>query len=993
MAHLDITLLGTAHVRYDQQPISIGAHAKTLGLLAYLAVESDRLHQRARLADLFWPEQQEERGRHSLRQALSTLRRAIDVDAKPPHLLISRDSISFNRASDYTLDAEAFDALLRTVDVHDHLALESCPPCIGRLETAVTMYHGDFLAGFSPGDSLGFEEWSQNQRQRFHQQVLGALTAIGAFHAERGAPDRAIAAIRRQLELEPWQESAHRRLMELLWRAGRRSQAVAQYDRCRELLENELGVEPEEETTELYRRIRSSRSAANDGSSPTRRDTRGRLPIPPTRLVGRVLELAEIADMVTHRDCRMVTLIGPGGSGKTRLAIQTAEDQQSSFPNGAWFVSLEHIHHGDGIVSAVANEIGLALSGGDDPEQQLLEWLRSRSILLVLDNAEHLVESLSLVPRLLASSRTSKIIITSRERLWLRGEWVYDVGGLAVPETWAPDTRDRYGAVQLLADRLAQVGTGAKASTSEQEAAVRICRLVDGMPLAIELAAGWAQSLPLEQIADGIRQNLDFLSTQLRDVPTRHKSMRAIFNQSWSMLSDDEQAGYRRLSVFRDGFSVEAAEHVAELSAEVLAALVSKSLMTRDQSGRYRLHSLLRQYGEELLREDNAAFQLLLDRHSAYYLELLGATQDELTGRNQHAAFSKLEADMEKMRFAWNLAAERGNAANIDAAAQAMWLTCVAHGWMREGAELFGRACEALEAEGPERGQSQPAFEVARAKVMVRFGGFRSGLGQYDEGIGWLRDGIAVLRQHEMSWELGLALNMLAAAYRMKGNDKEARALFQESLDQFRLTDDLWGVAFSLNDLGLVSYQLGNRSEATRFCEESRTMFRRIGDRRGQAFAAYSLGVIAARDGDFTRANRLHHEALTLREEMDDRWGVAASLVQLGFVARSVGSSQDATIRVKRALDIAWNSSVTPVVLDALVEHAAIALEGDDVERVKEILTAVCRHPAVQGQTLKRVTHMMRDLDLTATTTAQGAQEARWAVQAVNDLARSLVGA
>lgn len=995
MTHLEISLLGTVQVRRDEQPVSDRAYAKVLALLAYLAVESDRPHQRVYLATLLWPDQSDERARHSLRQALSTLRRTIGDDAgDAPHILVSRDAIAFNRTSDYRLDVEAFRRLLDACDRHEHARLETCAPCAQRMQQAVALYRGEFLQGFSVGDTIEFEDWVQAIRERLRQRALEAVSAIATWHEERGALDDACDSLRRLLELDPWQEAAHRRLIRMLMESGKRTEALAQYERCRQMLEEELGLEPEPETVELYEQLRSSEgTGASIASRSTRSWGGARLPVPPTALVGRERELEEIADLLAHRDCRLLTLIGPGGSGKTRLAIQVATDHERQFPGSACFVSLATVTDAVGIVPAIAGELGITLIGNKDPERQLLDWVRDRSLFLVLDNVEHLVGDLRIVSRMLSSSPGLIVLSTSRERLNLHDEWVFEVGGLSVPIGSDTDSFEGYGAVELLRERLRQVRTRQPLQREERPAVVRICQMVEGMPLALELAAAWAQSLTLDQIVTEIRKNLDFLSTSMRDVPDRHRSIRAVFNQSWSMLGAEEQSAYRRLSVFQGGFLLDAAEEVAGTSSFQLAALVGKSLLAQQPSGRYRLHELLRQYGDERLRQDPDEYHALRERHCECYLGLLSRHEEALTGRDQMVALDVIERDIDNIREAWRWAIDHHHAELICAASHPLWLFYVIRGMMREGADVFGRVTEAIQAM-PADGDADRARDLtlARAKALTRSGGFRSGLGRYDEAIQHIEEGIRLLRVLDERRELGLALNMLAAVHHMKGDFRTSRVLLEESLEHFRHVHDAWGVAFSLNDLGLVSYLLEENLEAERFCEESRSMFRAIGDRRGTAFADYNLAMIAERRGDFARAKALYEESLSMREFSHDRWGIAASMVQLGAVMQQLGDTAAARDMLVKALGIAWDSSVTPVVLDALVELAALDLEAGETEKATELLAAIADHPATTGQLQGRIAEVMRSADVRPREPILIDGRDRWAVRAVDDFARELVG-
>lgn len=994
MARLQIFLFGTVQVIRDERPVSDHAYAKVLGLLAYLAVESGRPHQRAFLAALLWPDQSDERARHSLRQALSTLRRMVDDRSETPYVLtITRDAITLHPESDVWIDVRELTQLVQACERHEHARIERCVPCMQRLERVVALYRGDFLQGFSVQDSIEFEDWVQGWREQFRQEVARAHTAIAAYRMERGDLNEAASSVRQLLTLDPLEESAQRRLIQLLVQSGKRGEALAQYERFRVLLDEELGVEPELETQALYEHLRDPDTRAATVPIRWRAPVRGyRLPVPVTTLIGRERELEEIADLLAHRDCRLITLTGPGGSGKTRLAIEVAIEQERQFPGHVCFVPLAAVRDPTDIVAVIARELGVTVVGGADPEQQLLDWLRDRSLLLIIDNADHLVDHLQIIARMLSASQGLTILATSRERLNLHDEWVFEVGGLIAPTGDGTDGFEGYGCVELLRERLRQVRARTPLHHEERPAVVRICRLVEGMPLAIELAATWAQSLSLEQIAEEIQKNLDFLTTSLRDVPDRHRSIRAVFNQSWSMLSSEEQVTYRRLSVFRDGFSLDAAESIVPTSALQLVTLTSKSLLTQHPPGRYHLHELLRQYGDEQLRQDMEEFRALHRRHCEYYLELLAGCEDALTGPNQQGALNDIERDIENIVAAWRCAVEEGRMPLLSAASHPLWLYYVIRGRMRDAAGAFGHMLAALEGYGEPNGERSRDWTVARAKALTRSGGFQSGLGRYDDGITLLEEGITLLRQLDDCFELGLALNMLAAVYHLKGEFATSRTLLEESLEHFRHVNDAWGIAFSLNDLGLVSYLLEENVDAEQFCEESRAMFRELGDRRGQAFAAFNLGMIAAQRGDYERARNLYEESLSLREISLDRCGIAASLVQLGTVLRSMGSAEEAHDLVLKALQTAWDSSIAPVVLDALVELAALQIDAGEAERAMETIAAIAAHPATPSHVQQRVSILMQSAEMPLPGSDITGDRERWAARVIDDVARSLVG-
>jgi DNA-binding SARP family transcriptional activator/predicted ATPase len=983
VAQLTISLLGSLQIERGNKPVAAQMYAKVLALLVFLAVESDRPHQRSALATLLWPDQSEERARHSLRQALSTLRRAVDAGATRPAIVVSRNTVAFNRDAGLAVDAIELVTLLDVCDRHDHGDAATCASCAGRRERAVALYRGELVEGFTIPDSDVFEDWVQVWRQRFRERVVTALEALADWHERQGHRDQATVAVRRQLELDPWREPAHRRLMELLWQDGNRAAALAQYERCRELLEEELGVDPEPETIALYERIRDG-AARTGPAAEERAGTARPLPAPATRLVGRERELEEIADLLGQRGCRLLTLVGPGGIGKTRLALQVAHDRAGRRGEIVGVVSLTSVRDAEGVCSAMAETLGLSLHSSRPSVPQLTEWLSDREVFLVMDNAEHLAPRLGMLAELLAAAPGLTLIVTTRERLQLAAEWVYEVRGMSAPASEDSDAFEGYDAVDLLTERIRQVRPGAPLRHDERPDVIRICRLASGFPLALELAAAWAATLPLARIASEIQENHDFLVATARDTPDRHASMRAVFTSSWDMLTPEEQSAWRRLTVFTDSFDLDAAREVTGTDLVTLAAVMNKSLLARTTSDRYVLHELLRQYGDDLLRGAPDEHREIRDRHAHHYLGRLAAMEEALTGRDQPLALATIEDMFGNIRTAWSWAVSSGMIDALTAAAHALWLYLVTRGRMGEGAVTFGKMLDSLEHKDHDGDGCRRALAIAR----VYTGGFRSGLGQYDEGIALLRDGIADLRERSTGRDLGLALNMLAAALSMKGRYEEVRDCLQESLAQSEGAGDQWTTAFALNDLGMLLHQRFDDDEAWRHCERSRAIFRRIGDARGQALAAHNLGVIALERGAHRRAMSFHREAMTLRSESNDPWGVATSLVQIGVVSGAMGADADARRELTRALRIAWESSIVPVVLEALVELTALGIDAGKVDGGEPTLSALAAHPVLPDHLRPRLEGMMIAAGIEPVWAEPEMEANRWATQAVDRLAR-----
>ena len=433
MTRLSLAFVGEFVALLDDRPLTAFETVKVRALLAYLVVEGAHSHRREVLAGMLWPNVSGEAARTYLRQALANLREELrDRTAQPSFLSITRDTIQFNASSDYWLDIDAFRALLAACARHAHRQPVVCARCAQRLEDAAALYRGPFLDQLFLGDSTAFEEWAALKREALHQQALAVLTRLAHYHARRDAFDDVRRVAWRQLEMDPWREEAHQHLMRALWRSGERSAALAQYERCRETLRAELGVEPAVETQALYNEIRGATfkaRAATEGHhlAPPLHD----LPSDTTPFVGREAELTELADLLANPACQLLTLIGPGGIGKTRLAVQLAREHRAAFGHGVAFVPLASVHTAALIVPAIAKALQITPHSRETAQVQLIRHLHDKELLLILDNFEHLQDGAGLLIELIQSAPGVTLLVTSRERMNLREEW-------AVPDRRAP---------------------------------------------------------------------------------------------------------------------------------------------------------------------------------------------------------------------------------------------------------------------------------------------------------------------------------------------------------------------------------------------------------------------------------------------------------------------------------------------------------------------------------------------------------------------------
>jgi DNA-binding SARP family transcriptional activator/predicted ATPase len=908
MAHLSISLLGSFQATLDGRPVTGFGTDKARALLAYLAVEANRPHRRDALAGLLWANSPQANARQSLRQALADLRRALgDANRAVPFLSICRETVRFNPDSDHTLDVAEFTALAETIRVHCHSHPERCLGCTRRMEQMLALYAGAFLGGFFLADSIAFEEWATLRREHLQRQILEALANLTVYYERRGEVAQAIDAAHRQVQIEPWSEEAHRYLMRLLALAGRRSAALAQYRACRRVLAEELGLKPTRETTALYDQIRDQGHGAVASFSQARLLPRHNLPLAATPFVGRGDDLVALADLLADPDCRLITLTGPGGIGKTRLALQVAADQVG-LHHSVTFVSLAGLDSPDLLATTIAEALGLQLHSQGDPEQQLLDFLREKELLLVLDNMEHLLAGSDLLARILRRAPGTILLVTSRERLNLQEEWLYEVDGLACPSDPGAASLETYSAVSLFMQTTRRGHRKFYLSPQAAPAVARICQLVEGMPLAVELAAAWVPLHTCQEVAREIEHNLDILATTLRNVPARHRSLRAAFEHSWSLLSETERATLCTLSLFHGGFESEAAEHVTGAPFQTLAALVDKSLLRRDSAGRYEMHRLLQQYAHETLRTDPVAKRRAEDRFCDYYSRFLHERAGWLRGSKQAEALQAIAAVFDNVRQMWHLADARGNVRAMGSALAGLGMFYAIRCWNQEGARTFGEAARRLSAAsqaGHSQGHESRQQDMVLGQLLAWQGYFAHQLGQHSEAQVLLERSLDLLHRHPAPRERAFSLYTLGQVHCHGQNDyQEAERCFSQSLALYEAGDDPYGRAQSLDGLGDVAARQGRHSEARQYYEAGLALRREIGDLWGISTSLGSLGGLAGRQGAYAEARRWFEQSLAISRDLENPRGTAACLHNLSTVAYLQEDYDEAQRLRQETLDI-----------------------------------------------------------------------------------------
>ena len=923
MSRLELQLLGPFRATLNGENFTDKITGKQRALLAYLAVEANRPHHRETLAGLLWSDQPTQKALHSLRQSLSSLRKSLPDEAShQPLITLTSEAVQLDLGLEDSLDVLTFTHSLEAALGH-YPRRGGGRLNVRTLQRAAALYHGPFLDQlFISGGPL-FEDWVTLQREALSRQAVEALALLANYYERRGEYTPARQLLARLLEIAPWDENAHRERMRLLALDGQWSAAQNQYVICRRYLQNELGVTPSPETAALFETIRLGEAGKNH-LSPTLPPARHNLPASPTPFVGREIELAELHDLLVDPHQQLVTLLGPGGIGKTRLAVEAAREQVGLFSDGVFFVPLASVDRSEALLPASAEAIGFTfpereISGSEGDQSplahrknQFVSYLHGKNMLLVLDNCEQLFsksqpEAAGLLVEILSEAPNIAILATSRQRLNLREEYLYPLDGLAYPRsaTVSSQAPESYSAVDLFVRCARRVQHNFVLGDEEQRAVICICQLLGGLPLGVELAAASLWTRSCAEIAVELSRSLDGLSSAAVNIPERHRSLHGAFEVSWQLLSVEEQIVFSRLSAFRGGFTAEAARQVAEASAVQLGALVDKSLLRRNTSGRFELHEAIRQFAAEKLtastQSDPATAHARHARHAHFYAAFLSARSEALKGPQQTQVFNDLAQEMDNLRSAWEWLAAHGECSEIAACADSLYQLYNIRSRFKEGIDLFASAAERLAGE--------PSAVRCAGSVLARLGALYERVGDYTQARAALESSRALFEQLDTSSEriaadLAFCLMALSNLTQQSGDYLAGLRLAQEGLSLCQKSGDLHGEARALFIIGKAHYRLGQIAEARQMLEASLALGREIGSPRSLVGPLNSLADVLCHIGEYAPARQLFEVGLAISLSLGDQYSTGLLLNNLGTIDQVLGRYESAGALYQQSREI-----------------------------------------------------------------------------------------
>ena len=952
---LEIRALGNPIIVVDGEalePLSLRAQV----LLVFLSLEGGK-HSRNYLASMFWPESPEAKALTSLRVMLSELRKFL-----PDYLDIQRTYLELKPEQEHYLDIAEFEGLLKA----------------GEIKKALKLYRGDLLSGVYIPGSTEFENWRRWENERIRLFAIKQAEKIILKDFGLGNYQQVENISREVIRIDPTSETANLYFILAQALKGHHSAAINHIQKYQISLRENLGMDLPGEITRIQELIsKGDLDSIIETIKPSHL-----LPTPPTSFIGRKAEISTLAEMVSNSDCRLICIVGPGGIGKTRLAIETVKTILVDFPDGSYFVPLDSVTTGDGIIPAIADTLNFKFGtiGSDmDPQIQLFDYLRDRSLILILDGFEHLAGSGHQLSKLLTNTPKLQLIVTSRHKLKLPEEWIYTLGGLTITDSINIDD-NLPDALELFLARTKQIQLKKTISSDELREASRICRLVEGMPLGIELAAAWSSVLDYSEIADEIMENYGFLEDQLLGPSSKHKSMRAVFQSSWNLLKESQQEILSRLSIFNGGFSRHAAQEISRATLTDLSVLIDRSFLRKNSSGQFEIHLIVSQFCREIISEKKLLWRDIQQNHFNYYAKFLSQRVPNLYRLDPENTRSEVQDAISNILAAARYFLEESEIPGDPNIIQDLFSYFLVRGW-HEGTVVFHKLSSSIQDLNQTR-KNQDVLSLARLQSQEAF--FLSNLGLVEESELLSQRSLPVLEGSVYSRELAICLNNLGinAMYRgeydrslellqqaivlgqesncyslpsfylwigyvyfLWGNYNKGMESLNTSLELFSRQGNEWGKAFAYSKMGLALDGLGMFEEATKNHYLSLSIFKMMGDLAGQGYALSRMSLGALLLHDYHSALEFGLQGLDFFKEVGHRWGICASNIRIGYAKLGLGEIADAEPFLIEALDLGSHNQLEPLCLHAIGGIAVHSLLSGNIPWAEELAVHIYQHP------------------------------------------------
>lgn len=925
---LRITCFGAPTIQYEDE-LLVTLTGKAQALFLYLAV-TGRSHTRDLLANLFWSECNNQQARNNLRYLLPKLRKLVG-----DYLVITAQTVSFNPQPSYWLDAEILRTTLAT-------AAEEFDPQAA--QQALNLYQGPFLAGFTVRTAPVFEEWVTQQRTEYHLLAVQGFYRLAEHYWRQAATNAGLTATQRLLQIEPHHEAGFRLQMRLLVQSGQPHLALEQYQQLQQLLQEKFQLSPETETRQLYEQIRNNEFSAplpnplsvSAPSTPPPNDAltsldekiveedtaslKHNLPGELTPFIGRSVEVATIKNTLLTPSQRLITLVGEGGIGKTRLALAVAQQVQEAFPDGVWFAPLAGLASAenlpDRLAGAIAEAMHLTLGGQSSLAEQLFRYLRTKQSLLILDSFEHLLDAADFILELLRHTNALKILITSRHILNFQAEYSWRVEGLSVPvgdelETISPELLLRYESVALFVERAQRMVRGFTLTDDNQREVAWICQFVGGLPLGAELAAALTRHYTCAEIVEALNQNYTILATAQRDMPPRHRSIQATLAYSWSFLTAQEARIAAACSIFRGGFTIQAAEEIMGANRVLLNSLEDHSLLRlvrQNGSGhRYEMHELVRQYAAIHLQTLPQLAQEVRSKFCTYYIAFIHNREEALVHSRQ--AQIELHYELNNLRQTWQWLVERADSQGLAQSSDGFYRFYYFKGMFHEGEAIAQAAASALRGLLATQPQAAPLVEYELVRALLTQGRFCERLARLVEAEQLLQEGVQRAKAlGAIDLEVRACLG-LAAVAQIRHDNATMRMMGEKMITltatrSFPAVESARMKSYGLKYLGIYGVYTYNYQQAAACFNQGLLLARQIEDRELEAMLVNNLGVVYNMAGNFSQALRCFQQAFTISESLGERNSAGLTLINLAETYHLLGDWEEAKLHVGQALTL-----------------------------------------------------------------------------------------
>jgi predicted ATPase/DNA-binding SARP family transcriptional activator len=937
-SNLTLYLSGGFLIEGDSAPALL--HSPRLQtLLAYLVLHCHEPQPRSQVAFALWPDVTDSQAHSSLRRALYRLRRAWPT------------SQQFLRATSATLHWPDHPTL--TIDVRELLNGLEHAYTRDMLETALAWYRGPLLP-------MCNDEWLIAEREGLQQYWLDGLLHLVEQCETAQQYEQAILVARQLCRHAPLDERHYQRLMRLYMETGNQSAAIHTYRACSEMLAHEYGTPPSADTRMLYESLAVASTAL-----PPPSDAAIRLPVQPTPFVGRAAELHALHQLFEQPACRLLTVLGPGGAGKTRLALQAAAEQHPRHRHGVVFVSLATAHSADDLLLALIEALQLTPQGQTPLWETLLRYLQPRAMLLLLDAFEHVLDTATLLGELLAAAPGLSLLVTSREALRIQWEQRFPLDGLALPSIDSmPDERDLPDAIALFCERARRIQPAFTPTAQNISAIATICRTMGGLPLGIEIAAALIAQMDCTAIVSLLQQQRLTAETTLRDVPTQQRSLYLTTAASWQRLSPDEQGSYRRLAPLCGHFSATAATLIAGADTAHLQRFVDASLLWCVASDWYQFHDVLREFAATQLAAapDPAELSTAQAAHSDYYLDLLCRQGPHLHGSEAQQGLNTIQGHYRDIRAAWQWAQEHQQWPMLLRGAQTLGDFYEFRAWIQIGYAHLHETLKILEA--AIRCCKEPISELWRltAQIAYRVAWLTVYRGQLADAQAIIERGVQLAEAVHADWDIALTRYYLGHILIWRGQIDPARPHLAASWATFEAQGDLWYLQHICETYGEIALLEHDLARAQHYYCRALAYARSLGSDVLQSTDWLLLGRALFLDNKIEEAHHTFCRGLELARKYEDDLVAASCLVGLGSVATVQGRCEAAWFFFREGTDLAQRIAVATVMLHAAIGIAHLLAEAGQPIQAIELLHLVRTHPASDEEPRLRAQTLLDEL-------------------------------